>query len=96
MPVEEEKLCTQQWGEQAQQLLNAYAHGQRRFSRWNLAGCDLRGVTLTDSDMRGVCLAGANLQEAQLDRAILAGADLTDADLAREPSRYRACVRRLD
>ena len=53
------------------ELLSAYAAGQRYFSRADLSGADLRLVDLS----------GANLSAASLTGADLRGADLTSADL---------------
>jgi uncharacterized protein YjbI with pentapeptide repeats len=47
----------------------------------DLAGVDLRGVTLDGADLRGALLIGADLRGATLHMTDLLGADLRDARL---------------
>jgi uncharacterized protein YjbI with pentapeptide repeats len=54
----------------AQELLAAYAAGERNFSGANLRGADLRGADLN----------GANLSEADLSKAHLSGAHFSEAN----------------
>ena len=70
----------------ANELLAAYAAGQRDFSGANLNGADLTranlyGANLTRADLNGADLNGADLTRANLTRAILYGANLNGADL---------------
>ncbi len=57
-----------------QELLDAYAKGERDFRDKNLQGADLWGA-----DLRGANLQGANLRGANLQGANLQGADLQRA-----------------
>jgi hypothetical protein len=47
----------------------------------DLAGADLRGLTLWGADLRGACLIGADLRGTDLTAVDLLGADLRDARL---------------
>jgi hypothetical protein len=59
----------------AEELLAAYAAGERNFS-----GADLIGADLFEARLEGVHLSGANLSEAELFGANLSGANLSGAD----------------
>ena len=60
----------------AEELLAAYAVGERNFS-----GAELRGDNLRGADLRRADLSGANLDEADLDGANLSRANLSRANL---------------
>jgi GTP-binding protein len=60
----------------AEELLAAYAVGERNFS-----GAELRGDNLRGAELRGADLSGANLDEADLDGANLSRANLSRANL---------------
>lgn len=66
----------------ADELVQAYARGERNFSYWKVAGIDLHGADLHGSIFYGADLSGANLSGANLSRATLAGADLRNANLS--------------
>ncbi|HEY7342688.1 MAG TPA: pentapeptide repeat-containing protein [Ktedonobacterales bacterium] len=65
----------------ADQLLAAYASGERAFANWNLAGVDLKQADLRDSNFYGADLSGADLSEADLTRCNFAQANLQSARL---------------
>ena len=80
----------------ADELIDAYAHGQRDFSGANLSNAylrctnlrdanlrdaDLRGADLSNADLRGADLSNAYLRCTNLRNADLRGADLFNADL---------------
>ena len=66
----------------AQELLAAYAAGERDFS-----GADLRGAELEKANLSGANLSRANLSEARLGYANLSHANFSGADL-REAALY--------
>jgi len=79
----------------ANELLAAYAAGQRDFSGANLNGADLTRANLNGADLTRADLNGANLTRANLTRAILYGAILYDAILTRA-NLYGANLTRAD
>ncbi len=66
-----------------EELLAAYAAGQRDFTKVNLSEANLTGVNLTEADLTGADLYGVNLTGADLSGADLYGVNLTGADLSR-------------
>jgi hypothetical protein len=64
------------------ELLTAYAEGERNFKGANLTGAYLADAYLRGADLKGADLAGANLAGANLTGAHLADANLTGAHLA--------------
>ena len=67
----------------AEQLLEAYAAGERDFRGADLFGADLRSAHLNGADLRGAFLRDANLSYADLRGADLSFANLTGANLNR-------------
>jgi uncharacterized protein YjbI with pentapeptide repeats len=65
----------------ANELLAAYARGDRMFAHWNLMGADLKGATLTDANFFHATLKDANLSGADLTRCNFSQATLTGANL---------------
>tara|TARA_R110000772_G_scaffold13110_5_gene39166 strand:+ start:1538 stop:1960 length:423 start_codon:yes stop_codon:yes gene_type:complete len=68
----------------ADELIDAYARGQRDFVGANLSGARLSGADLSsanlfDADLSNADLSGANLSGTNLRGANLRGADLCDA-----------------
>lgn len=66
----------------ADDLLQAYARGERKFSYWTLSGADLHGADLRDANFYGSDLSGANLSGTDFSRANLGKADLYNANLS--------------
>lgn len=66
----------------AQELIEFYANGRRKFRNADLRGADLRQVTLSEADLQGSYLRWADLQGAKLDNANLTWADLQRANLS--------------
>ncbi|NEQ97951.1 MAG: pentapeptide repeat-containing protein [Cyanothece sp. SIO2G6] len=67
-------------------LLQAYANGDRAFNGINLArkslkGADLKGADMSYGDFSGTNLSQANLRGADLSYATLRGANLTETNL---------------
>jgi hypothetical protein len=65
----------------AEELLAAYAAGERNFSGADLSGADLSGADLRGADLSRANLSHANLFKANLFKANLSGADLKGANL---------------
>jgi 2-iminobutanoate/2-iminopropanoate deaminase len=70
----------------AEELLEKYAAGERKFhsvnlSEENLEGADLSEINLYSANLTGVDLSGANLRRADLTGADTYGATFKDADL---------------
>jgi pentapeptide repeat protein len=65
----------------ANELLAAYARGDRMFAHWNLTGADLKGATLTDANFFRATLKEANLSGADLTRCNFSQAILTATSL---------------
>ena len=71
----------------AAELQQRYAQGERDFSKANLAATDLRdmdlkGANLQGANLKGAYLRGANFKEANLQEAILKESDLRGANLS--------------
>lgn len=66
----------------AEELLAAYAAGERDFRGANLSFADLEGADLSFAELSDAYLNGANLSGANLYGADLEGADLRDAYLS--------------
>ena len=64
-----------------QELLAAYASGERNFSYANLRGADLVEADLSGADLNGANLSFARLSLANLSEANLRGAVLSEANL---------------
>ncbi len=67
----------------AQQLLDAYAKGQREFPQINLSGASLVGVDLSEANFQGANFQGADLRETNLSKANLANVNFQGARLRR-------------
>ena len=65
----------------AEELLKAYAGGQRYFEGADLKGANLKGAYLRSADLGGADLGGAYLRSADLGDANLGGANLRGANL---------------
>lgn len=65
----------------AEELLERYAKGERRFHHANLTRADLGGANLRDANVSNADLVGANLRGADLSGAKLSGAYLVGARL---------------
>lgn len=66
----------------AQELIEFYTNGKRKFRNADLRGADLRQVILSEADLQGSYLRWADLQGATLDNANLTWADLQRANLS--------------
>ena len=65
----------------AEELLEKYAAGNRKFHNANLQGIDLKGVDLSEIDLYRASLNGADLSEARLIKASLWETSLSRASL---------------
>jgi GTP-binding protein len=66
----------------AEELLAAYAAGERNFSGADLIGANLIGANLIGANLIGANFSGADLRDANLNKADLSGANLDGANLS--------------